>query len=127
MSRVLRRFFVLILNFQFSILNLRARAVRPAAALVVFFLLFLLVKAGEIAVGEDIVLYAGISVDGVLIQAQGFLALAVHCYDFKGAGGSDGLHIGGKHLIGGVGELSVQDIGLEEVVGAVLGLKWDIA
>ena len=93
----------------------------------VLFLLFLFVKAGEIAICEDVVLYAGIGVDSILIQTQGFLSLAVHCYDFKGAGGSDGLHVGGKDLIGRVGELSVQDIGLEEVIGAVLGFQWDIA
>lgn len=65
--------------------------------------------------------------DGVLIQAQGFLTLAVHCNDFKSTGGSDGLYVGGKDLIGRVGELSVQDIGLEEVVGAVLGLQRNVA
>lgn len=103
------------------------RAILTATRTVVLFLFFLLVKAGEIAIGEDVVLYAGVGVDGVLIQAQGFLTLAVHCNDFKGAGGSDGLHVGGKDLVSRVGELSVQDIGLEEVVGAVLGLQWDIA
>lgn len=93
----------------------------------VLFLLFLFVKAGQVAIGKDVVLYAGVGVDGVLIQAQGFLALAVHCYDFKGACRGDGLHIGGKDLVSGVGELSVQDIGLEEVVGAVLGLQRNVA
>ncbi len=91
------------------------------------FLLFLFVKAGQVAVGKDVVLYAGIGADGVLIQAQGFLALAVHCYDLKRAGGGDCLHVGGKHLISRVGELSVQYIGLEEVVGAVQSLQRYVA
>ena len=91
------------------------------------FLLFLFVKAGQIAVGEDIVLYAGIGLDDSLIQAEGFLTLTVHAYDFKGTLRGDGLYIGRKDLIGRVGYLAVKDIGLEEIVGAVLGLKRDVA
>lgn len=68
----------------------------------VLFLLFLFVKAGQVTVGKDVVLYTGVGADGVLIQAGGFLALAVHSYYFKRAGGGDGLHVGGKDLIGRV-------------------------
>jgi len=68
----------------------------------VLFLLFLFVKAGQVAVGEDVILYAGVGADGVLVKTGGFLALAVHCDDLKRAGGGDGLHVGGKDLIGRV-------------------------
>ena len=91
------------------------------------FLLFLFVKAGQIAVGKDIVLYAGIGLDDSLIQAERFLTLTVHADNLKSTLRSDGLYIGGKHLIGRVGYLAVKDIGLEEIVGAVLGLKRDVS
>ena len=69
----------------------------------VLFLLFLFVKAGEVAVGQDVVLYTRVCADGVLVKTGGFLTLAVHCDDLKRAGGGDSLHVGGKDLIGRVG------------------------
>ena len=45
------------------------RAILTATRTVVLFLLFLFVKAGEIAIGEDVVLYAGVGLDYALIQA----------------------------------------------------------
>ena len=67
---------------------------------VMFFLLFLFVEAGQVSVSQDVVFYAGIGLDHSLIQAKGFLTLAVHAYNLKGTLGSDGLYIGGKYLIG---------------------------
>ena len=113
------RFLREIYLFAKDLLLLRSLWTGTVIGLVVLFLLFLLVKAGQVAVGKDVVLNAGISMDGILIQAQGFLAFAVQGYYLKSAGGSDGLHVGGKDLIGRVGDLSVQDIGLEEIVGVV--------
>ena len=64
-----------------------------AVGTVVFFLLFLFVEAGQVAVGQDVVLYAGVCLDSVLIKTQRLLPLAVHGYYLKCALGSDGLHV----------------------------------
>ena len=60
------------------ILLLRSLRTGAVARAVVLFLLFLFVKAGQVAIGQDVILNAGICSDTVLIKAYGFLTFAVH-------------------------------------------------
>ncbi len=91
------------------------------------FALFL-VEAGEVVLAEYVAERG--SLLGLLLalgdERQRLLALLVELDHLEGAGGADGHEVGGKLAVGGVSDLSLEDVGLEVVVCGVGGLEGDV-
>jgi len=111
----------LLLSFAATLLLLPACGFRRLA-----FLLFL-VETGEGVLSEDVgILRLFLLLTILLLEREGLLTGLVEGDDLESACGADSHEVGRYILVCGVGDLTLEDIGLEVMIEIVGGLKLDI-
>ena len=108
-----------------SIATLTVATVAAVSAL----LLFLLVEAGYAVLADNVAEFLQFSLMLLLVDFElvGLHTVLVEGNNLKHTLGRDGHQIGRHRLVGGVGHFALEDVGLEVVVGVVLGFKPCIA
>ena len=97
------------------------------AAPVLVLLAFLVVKTCQSVLVQNIGARLGLQFRAIFAKTLRLLPLAVHRYDLHRTFGGYGHKICGKDLVRGIGYLSCQNVGFEEIVGIVERFKLDVA